>query len=92
MSNDPMMYDVNRNPSGLYADYSNFKNHFVKYWRRALNIARTDEHQIENILDEAIISQEQSKNLNITSIYFEDENALTTEDCLSAIYDVIEIV
>lgn len=86
-----MVYVANGNPSGLYADYSNFKNHFVKYWRRALSIARENEQQLENILNEAVISQEQSKNLNITVIYFENGNVLTTEDCLSAIYDVLEI-
>ncbi len=88
----PTRFDANGNPSGLYADYSNFKDHFVKYWRRALHIAMTDKQQLEDILDEAVISQEQSKNLNITSIYFENGNALTVEDCLSAIYDVLEIV
>lgn len=88
----PMRFDDNGSPSGLYADYSDFKDHFVKYWRRALHIARTDKQQLEDILDEAVISQEQSKNLNITSIYFENGNALTVEDCLSAIYDVLEIV
>ena len=87
-----MRFDVNGNPSRLYADYSNFKDNFVQYWRRALDIARTDKQQLEEILDEAVISQEQSKKLNTTSIYFEDGNALTAEGCLNAIYDVLEIV
>ena len=88
----PLRFDVNGNPSGLYADYSNFKDYFVKYWRRALDIARTDKQQLEEILDEAVISQEQSKKLNTIAIYFEDGNALTAEECLNAIYDVLEIV
>lgn len=89
----PMRFDAYGNPSGLYADYSVFKDYFVKYWRRALDIARTDKQQLEEILDEAVIKQEQSKKLNNTiSIYFEDGNALTAEGCLNAIYDVFEIV
>ena len=88
----PMGFSANGNPSGLYADYSDFKNRFVKYWRRTLHIAMTDKQQLEDIFDEAIISQEQSKNCNITAIYFENGNALTVGDCLNAVYDAIEIV
>lgn len=88
----PIKYNVYGNPNGLYADYTIFKKNFVKYWTRALNIAKTERQEVENIFDEAVISQENSKNLTTTVVFFENGNALTIDDCLNAIYDVMELV
>lgn len=85
----PTRFDVYGNPNGLYADYATFKKDFVGYWRRALDIARTEAQELEDIFDEAVISQEKYRNRTTTSVFFEDGNALTIDDCLYAIYDVL---
>lgn len=86
-----MGFGVYGNFGTLQANYEIFKKDFVQYWRRALGIAKTDTQPLEDILDEAVINQEQCRNLHTTFVYFENGNALTIEGCLSAIYDVLEI-
>ena len=81
----------NENPSDFYANYSVYKKDFVSYWRRALDIAKADSQQIEEIFDDALITQEQSKGLATVKILFENGQALTAENCLYAIYDVLEL-
>ena len=81
----------NENPSDFYADYSMLKKDFVNYWRRALGIAKTDSQQIEEIFDDALITQEQSNGLATVKVLFENGQALTVENCLYAIYDVLEL-
>lgn len=85
-------YDMHGNPNGLYADYALFKRDFVGYWRRALGLSIADTQQLEVIFDNAVISQEQCKKLATISLYFENGSALTVDDCLTAIYDVMELV
>lgn len=85
-------YDMHGNPNGLYANYALFKRDFVGYWRRALGISITGAQQLEAIFDDAVISQEQCKNLATISLYFENGSALTVNDCLTAIYDVLKLV
>ena len=73
------------NPMGLYSDYDSFKKHFVKYWKNALDISKTDLEKIGDIFDGELISQESCKKRNVTSVFFENGKALTIEGCLSAI-------
>ena len=87
----PLSFDVNGNPHRLYADYATFKKDFVRYWRRALDKTRADESEIEGIFDDAITTQEQCRKRNTTYVFFEDGKALTIDDCLRAIYDVLEL-
>lgn len=81
----------NENPSDFYADYSVLKKDFVNYWRRALDIEKTDSQQIEEIFDDALITQEQSSGLATVKVLFENGQALTVEHCLYAIYDVLAL-
>lgn len=83
--------NYNESPSDFYADYSMYKKDFVNYWRRALDIAKADSQQIEEIFDDALITQEQSKGLATVKILFENGQALTAENCLYAIYDVLDL-
>lgn len=83
--------NYNENPSDFYADYNLFKKDFVNYWRRVLDIAKTDSQQIEEIFDDVLITQEQSQGLATVKVLFENGQALTAEDCLYAIYDVLEL-
>lgn len=79
------------NPIGLYSDYDSFKKHFVRYWKNALDLSRDDMDEIRDIFDEEISSQESCKNRAVISVYFENGQALTVEDCLSAIYEVLKM-
>ncbi len=86
----PTRYGLD-NPMGLYSDYDSFKKHFVKYWKNALGLSRDDMEKIRDIFDEEMSSQESNKNRAIISVYFENGQALTVEDCLSAIYEVLKM-
>ena len=81
----------NENPSDFYADYSVYKKDFVNYWRRTLDIGKTDSQQIEEIFDDALITQEQSSGLATVKVLFENGQVLTVDNCLYAIYDVLEL-
>ena len=87
----PVRYG-SENPMGLYSDYDSFKKHFVRYWKRALDISQTDLDGIRDIFDNELSNQESCKKRPITSVFFENGKALTIEDCLNAIYEVLEIV
>lgn len=86
----PTRYGLD-NPMGLYSDYDTFKKHFVKYWKNALDLSRDDMDEIRNIFDEEMSSQDSCKNRAVMSVYFEQGRALTIEDCLSAIYEVLKM-
>ena len=88
----PVQYGLQDNPMGLYSDYDSFKKHFVRYWKRALDISQTDLDEIRDIFDNELSNQESCKKLPITSVFFENGKALTIEDCLNAIYEVLETV
>ena len=90
----PVRYGLqdNPNPMGLYSDYESFKKHFVRYWKNALDISRADLDEIKDIFDDEVSTQEQCKNRVVTSVFFENGKALTIEDCLNAIYEVMKIV
>lgn len=79
------------NPMGLYSDYDSFKKHFARYWKNALDLSRGDMDKIRDIFDGEISSQESCKNRAVLSVYFENGQALTVEDCLSAIYEVLKM-
>lgn len=85
----PPRYDLG-NPMGMYSDYDSFKKHFVRYWKNTLDLSRDDMDDIRDIFDEEISSQESCKNRAVMSVYFENGKALTIEDCLSAIYEVLK--
>lgn len=86
----PVRYG-SENPMGLYSDYDSFKKHFVRYWKNALDISRSDLDEIRDIFDEEMSSQESCKNRAVMSVFFENGKALTVEDCLNAIYEVLKI-
>ena len=86
----PVRYG-SENPMGLYSDYDSFKKHFVRYWKNALDISRSDLDEIRDIFDEEMSSQESCKNRAVTSVFFENGKALTVEDCLNAVYEVLKI-
>ena len=90
----PVRYGLqdNPNPMGLYSDYESFKKHFVRYWKNALDISRSDLDEIKDIFDDEVSTQEHCKNRAVTSVFFENGKALTIEDCLNAIYEVMKIV
>lgn len=81
----------NKNPQGIYANYSNYKKCFVNYWRDALNISRADSNELEKIFDDSIISQKQANEVPEMHVYLNDDKAQSCKDCLIAIYDVFEI-
>ena len=87
----PVRYGLQDNPMGLYSDYESFKKHFVKYWRNALDISRADLDEVRDIFDDVLSTQESCKNQAVTSVFFENGKALTIEDCLEAIYEVLKI-
>lgn len=86
----PVRYG-SENPMGLYSDYDSFKKHFVRYWKNALDISRSDLDEIRDIFDEEMSCQESCKNRAVMSVFFENGKALTVEDCLNAIYEVLKI-
>lgn len=79
------------NLMGLYSDYDTFKKHFIKYWKNALGFSREDLDELKDIFDEELSSQESCKNRPITSVFFENDKALTIEDCLNAVYEVMKM-
>lgn len=87
----PIRYGLQDNPMGIYSDYDTFKKHFVRYWKNALDISRADLDEIRDIFDEEMSSQESCKNRAVISVFFENGKALTIEDCLNAIYEVLKI-
>ena len=87
----PMRYGLQDNPMGLYSDYESFKKHFVRYWKNALDISRADSDKISEMFDDELTTQESCKNRSITAVFFENGKALTIEDCLYAIYEVLKI-
>ena len=87
----PMRYGLQDNPMGLYSDYESFKKHFVRYWKNALDISRADLDEVRDIFDDVLSTQESCKNRAVTSVFFENGKALTIEDCLEAIYEVLKI-
>ncbi len=88
----PVRYGLQDNPMGLYSDYDSFKKHFVRYWKNALDISRADLDELRDIFDEEVSSQENCKNKAVTSVFFENGKALTIEDCLNAVYEVLKMV
>ncbi len=88
----PVRYSLQDNPMGLYSDYESFKKHFVRYWKNALDISRADLDELRDIFDEEVSSQENCKNKAVTSVFFENGKALTIEDCLNAVYEVLKMV
>ena len=86
-----MRYGLQDNPMGLYSDYESFKKHFVRYWKNALDISRADLDEVRDIFDDVLSTQESCKNRAVTSVFFENGKALTIEDCLEAIYEVLKI-
>ncbi len=88
----PVRYGLQDNPMGLYSDYDSFKKHFVRYWKNALDISRADLEELRDIFDEEVSSQENCKNKAVTSVFFENGKALTIEDCLNAVYEVLKMV
>ena len=87
----PMRYGLQDNPMGRYSDYESFKKHFVRYWKNALDISRADLDEVRDIFDDVLSTQESCKNRAVTSVFFENDKALTIEDCLEAIYEVLKI-
>ena len=87
----PVRYGLQDNPMGLYSDYESFKKHFVRYWRNALDISRADSDKISEMFDDELTTQESCKNRVVTAVFFENGKALTIEDCLYAIYEVLRI-
>ena len=87
----PMRYGLQDNPMGLYSDYESFKKHFVRYWKNALDISRADSDKISEMFDVELTTQESCKNRVVTAVFFENGKALTIEDCLYAIYEVLKI-
>ena len=87
----PVKYD-NNNPLGLYSDYSSFKKRFVRYWSNALDISKEDADKLRDIFEEEISSQESCKKRIVVSVFFENDKALTADDCLDAICEVMKIV
>ena len=87
----PVRYGLQDNPMGLYSDYDSFKKHFVRYWKNALDISRADLDEIRNIFDDEVSTQASCKNRAVISVFFENGKALTVEDCLNAIYEVLKI-
>ena len=84
-------YGLQDDPMGLYSDYESFKKHFVRYWKNALDISRADLDEVRDIFDDVLSTQESCKNRAVTSVFFENGKALTIEDCLEAIYEVLKI-
>ena len=87
----PVKYGLG-NPTGLYSDYDLFRRHFIKYWRNALDVSRKDSEEFGDIFDEEVSSQASCKNRNVASVFFENGKALTADDCLDAIYEVLKTV
>lgn len=87
----PIRYGLQENPMGIYSDYDTFKKHFARYWKNALDISRADLDEIRDIFDEEMSSQESCKNRAVISVFFENGKALTVEDCLNAIYEVLKM-
>lgn len=88
----PVDYSRMENPFGFYADHDSFKKHFVRYWKNALDISKADLDEIRDIFDEELSNQANCKNRPVISVFFEDGMALTIEDCLNAIYEVLKMV
>lgn len=80
------------NPTGLYSDYDSYKIHFIKYWKNAIGISRAKSDKLGNIFDEEVSKQENCKNRTVPSVFFENGKALTADDCLNAIYEVLRMV
>ena len=79
------------NPMGFYSDYDSFKKHFVRYWKNALNISKEDLNDLKDIYDEEVSSQESCRNTGAMSVFFENGEALTIDDCLNMIYEVLKM-
>lgn len=88
----PVDYSRMENPFGFYANHDSFKKHFVRYWKNALDISKADLDEIRDIFDGELSNQESCKNRPVMSVFFEDGKALTIEDCLNAIYEVLKMV
>lgn len=86
----PVKYG-SENPNGLYADYNLFKRDFVRYWKNALDISRDDLGELEDIFDDAVTTQESCRNRATIAVFFDNGKALTAEDCLYAVYDVLKM-
>ena len=79
------------NAMGLYSDYDTYKKHFIKYWRNAIGISRAESDELGNIFDEEVSKQENCKSRAVASVFFENGKALTADDCLNAIYEVLRM-
>ena len=86
----PVRYGLD-NPAGLYSDYDSFKKNFVRYWGNALDISKSDYDEIRDIFDAEVSSQTSCKNRSVTSVFFENGKALTVDDCLNAVYEVLKL-
>lgn len=78
------------NPSGLYSDYALFKRRFVSFWSRRLYIADNDKQELEAMFDSILIPQDCCRNINATTVFFDNGLALSVDECMNAMCDVIE--
>lgn len=86
------MYGFGENPRGFYSDYDAFAKHFVRYWRNALNLPREDSDKLRAVFDEQLSNTVSCKNQNAISVFFvNSDKALTVEDCLYAVYEVLKM-
>lgn len=89
----PPQYNLkDGNPMGFYSDYDYFKKHFVRYWKNALDISKDDLNDPKDIFDEEVSSQKSCRNTGVMSVFFENDKALTIDDCLNIIYEVLKMV
>ena len=88
----PAFHNISGNSFWLRADYDTFKKHFVRYWRNALGLSIEDSEKLKAIFDEEILAYEKAMKRVTASVFFEDDKAITVDDCLNAVYEVLRMV
>lgn len=77
-------------PYVIYTSLAAFKKNFVTFWSNVLDIEYSKELLIERVLDKRIVDKQLVRHIPQASLVFDNGGALTAQDCLNAIYDLMD--
>lgn len=72
----------------LSANYDEYKKHFIKFWRQALDISRDNIGELNDIFDEELVAFEKCKDYE-WAVVFENGMTISADDLLDAVYEVL---
>lgn len=70
------------------ANYEEFRKHFVKFWRQALDIPRDSINELKDIFDDELVNLFRCKDAAL-AVIFDTKMTISADDLLDAVYEVL---